>query len=1029
MNSLKIYSVLDGYAGKISYEPPAKSQKKDFETIIIVDTSGSMSDVIGELTRALLTSLRNAGYKDDDIITVITFESRARGRKTSVGNMSSVIAKTMGGTHFVHALNLLEEYVKEIAADIPIRILTISDGEIADQDESVKKASELALLLANHTVCCKAVRYFTSRAEPETRGLASVLQFDSVGDSRLKDINPRTMRYEELIAAFSTLLEDGLGNSATLEAIPNDILKNLPWDINAQSAITVSRGEKVIWLTKIPESVTIDGETIKIENEGELTFEKWKEILDKIKSMIYRLKLLSIADNDQARNEFKNAKCFVEKWLESVNAASLKEENETTFPSLLNHRIEAIKKNFQRQLNTARNELAQCMNNNNISALNSAQQAKYLRSLDGNRQSKALARRAVKGGIDFEEILYKEIKMMRDFLKDLDGVDDSNHVRSFFSLATTLDGIRAICGIFEDEWAFSTLTTMEILQIINIVGIACAAPIGEYPDPQTWRINKIYPGFYISVSDLITAHQQSGETARLTLPQSSETITAVVPYFEDERLQRFLQIYAPNLLEYICSVGMRSIIANVPRTYLSTLGGGILKLLQDINENKFEVNIQIFCQLIKNYDTAQKGIFSDIVYQIFSQSIESEKQSIESEKYSLFLGNSGTSEMIGPMIIIAKKDRLRSPLLPRILRAIYSQEYYLGVRRFLKKNNTENIAALHTLLGIDIDKYGTTVGEPFTEDDPNPIFHSELSINEEYFKQIANYLSYVDGVALLPKLIKKAIKPNSNSIEKIKSLPKYGSNEIAAALNVDSLREFKLHTIIQAMFFDNQSKRYDADAKRMKILDFGIRTQAEAFVKGLAVQVYEDEYKRALKHKRAREEEIMAEELVKSLVNSPITEFKKHLENGIKRGNRIHKITCTNSSGFDALKDNLLAIRAEVPDRLEKIRIILTGKDENNSIIWNRGNVLFDYQEQFALTFYSMNATDMWIEISKMFKNAIHQYRSAGQNRHGHSNSKPSYWALGYPSIKMFFVSISQRERERYELEHIRCCGILSMKN
>ena len=72
--------------------------------------------------------------------------------------------------------------------------------------------------------------------------------------------------------------------------------------------------------------------------------------------------------------------------------------------------------------------------------------------------------------------------------------------------------------------------------MINIVGIACNAQIGDYPDPMTFRINHIYPGCYISMSDIMMAYLQSGGK-NLTPPGFDLDITTVAPIFNDNRIQ------------------------------------------------------------------------------------------------------------------------------------------------------------------------------------------------------------------------------------------------------------------------------------------------------------------------------------------------------------------------------------------------------------------------------------------------------------------------------------------------------------
>ena len=61
-------------------------------------------------------------------------------------------------------------------------------------------------------------------------------------------------------------------------------------------------------------------------------------------------------------------------------------------------------------------------------------------------------------------------------------------------------------------------------------------------------------------------------------------------------------------------------------------------------------------------------------------------------------------------------------------------------------------------------------------------------------------------------------------------------------------------------------------------------------------------------------------------------------------------------------------------------------------------------------------------------KKRRHVYREL-ENRQGHSNDKPSYWALGYKSIEEMFNTISKVEIEEYKKVHSQCCGLGNKRN
>lgn len=151
---------------------------------------------------------------------------------------------------------------------------------------------------------------------------------------------------------------------------------------------------------------------------------------------------------------------------------------------------------------------------------------------------------------------------------EISDIDDKQHTVSFYSQATTLEGIRTLVDFTKDK-SFSNFDANEILQIINIVGVACIGPIGDFPDASTWPITEIHAGCFVSVADIITAYIQAGNDGDKSLmaPGIDKKITNVIPVFDDPRIGIFLKTYAPSLVEFSSSIGMRRVIADVPMTF------------------------------------------------------------------------------------------------------------------------------------------------------------------------------------------------------------------------------------------------------------------------------------------------------------------------------------------------------------------------------------------------------------------------------------------------------------------------------
>ncbi len=169
---------------------------------------------------------------------------------------------------------------------------------------------------------------------------------------------------------------------------------------------------------------------------------------------------------------------------------------------------------------------------------------------------------------------------MLNHIKELDDIDDSNHNVSFYSTSTTLDGIKSVCELAKDQSVLENLTAIDIIKLLNIVGVGCNAPVGDYTDPMQYRLTDIYIGCYVSLSDMLTASEFNGGKDNLVDFNTKKMISNVIPFYDDIRIHKFLLNYAPKLLEYTASIGMRRLLIEVPYTYEFLIESGIWNFLK-----------------------------------------------------------------------------------------------------------------------------------------------------------------------------------------------------------------------------------------------------------------------------------------------------------------------------------------------------------------------------------------------------------------------------------------------------------------
>jgi len=693
--------------------------------------------------------------------------------------------------------------------------------------------------------------------------------------------------------------------------------------------------------------------------------------------------------------------------------------------SSLRARLQYLKSSIIRKKKSFVMRMSQIANDDKVSQLNSAQQADYLRAVDNSsKNARGLARRAVTQGLDFNDILRKEVRVMAEHIHELKDIDDNDHLVSFYSQDSTLGGIRAVCELVTDGM-LDDVDANDILRMVNIVGVACSGPIGEFPDPMTWRVNELYLGCYVSLSDVLTAFMQS-KGKPLQTPATNKTITNVIPIIEDKRIAKFLQKHAPSILEYTCSIGMRRLLADVSMTSGYTICAGVWKLVEELNENKSELSLKTFDQLVNTYEIVVGNYFQHIMPYIKEQD----------DRLSYYIANNGTTNMISPLIkLYRENDPKKLQQIPKILRALYTYEIWQAVRRQYKNRDDSDLIAqkmLDQLIGLDLNKYKTPL-QPLFENEPllNEIqFHDQVHNDDLYLEELLKTVYYVDYVTLLPKYISAVINNNTNSI---KDIPALNQDAISEVLNINyDLKTFKFYNVFQALLFTSKASRIDSDNEKMKIIDLADEKAAKRMVQDYIRKRFENQYATDLAVKGRSERTELASLLVQSILKSrDHDEMVKLMRDGLTRGKIQLAITNSSSLGFVELKEKLLDMNEKVPRRLDIIKVFLLGRDykNNDEPVWNNGNVLMvPNLSDFESIFVSLGYADEWAKVKEEYtKRNLHIYRD-GFNRHGHGNTKPSYWAFGHMTLQLYKDNVSAEDFNEYCEIHHDCCGVSQIR-
>ena len=1029
------------------------STEVECETIVILDRSGSMGNWVEKVCQKLLPKLfTKLGYNSNDSITIIAFDNNATTDTFKIIELKDCDLSARGGTFMKPAIDALAKELSRIYIEgKAVRILAISDGDICDKKETEKAAHTLTMSFKEKLrINSQAIQLFTSDyANPDTVALCSLLQLNNSKSAQVANIFKKMSQDEQVNEMFDLMKNDNLGKSLVLESVDTKIFKKDLWEAKFTNKIYLKKGENIVWLDSDQAEALMNG-SIKLklsEKDGLVKIssvtktselnEVVEVLQDHLNHVYEYLKVLKFIDSDDSKQVMNT---IVQDFRELESQLKISEElpiTEILAKNDISSRIVYLRQQIIKRRAGFSMKMAHIANNDAINQLNSAQKAEYLRSTDHSKTSRGLAKRAAASGLNFDEIARQEVLDIAENLEALlqSGVDDSQHQCSFYSMETTLGGLKALAALVKEP-GFDDITVNDILLLLNIVGIACEGTVGDYPDPMTWRVNRIYPGVFLSVSDILTAKLQCGNPdSKLAIPGHENAIaTNVIPVFEDRRIAKFMREYAPNLLSYSCSIGMRGMIAHINMTDGYTICAGIWKLIETIVSDPTELNLKTFGHLCQSYH-----LFAG---NYFKSSFDCLLDSPSDQNLSFYLQNNGLTNMISPIYHHCLHNENSKKLAinaPAITRALFSYEIWQVFRRLFKGSDfEEKIEQLMTnLLRIDLEKNSVKLPPLFEKTlSANEIkFHDEAEFDFDFLLKIVGkngwYLKYV---LVIIKVLKHAADGTLSQLKTPPTLESCLEDEdfIKQQLGISySFKEYLMYSAIQSLMYPKMTDRVDQRSGCMHITDLVDPTLIKDRIKAYIANQFKRKYDSDLVARK----KIEKAELLKKYLNE-MTRLSERSDlvylfiNGVVTGEQTYSFQGLNNYGYIEIKEAILDVSKPFLLRKEALKFFLLACDPDNDFapLFNGGNAaLVDKIEEFEKVFIeTCNGTqEEWNFIYEEYKErSIHTYRLYGPNRHGHHNDKPSYWAMGYPTLEVFAAKTSKETFEEYCKIHFNCCGV-----
>ena len=882
------------------------------------------------------------------------------------------------------------------------------------------------------------------------------MQLNNYRRAGLLDLPFKSLTDREFTQVFAELfLRDALDRTASLK-LPAPLAKPTPWS-SPQATVLLTEGTNRFWLKALPRTqvqLELADRTHPVAvlvNGSPSPLQLYKVLRPTLDNYAEQCKVLQVVGTAASKEQVQEIALYSRRLQSYIDGQIGAQHLDAAIASGTAGRLAFIQQLIAKRQMTALHAIAEIANDDRISRLSLAQQADYLRQVDSDKLGKALARRAEKFGLDFTETIVAELRVMKAHLGELEGVDDSEHFRSFYSQETTLEGLRNVCDLL-DSPGFQQMEANDFLQVINIVGVACRGVVGDFPDPMTWRVEQIYPGCFISNSDIMMGFVQSQGQLKLRPPGLPDCeITATIPVFQDSRIQHFLQRHAPQLLEYYCSFGMRRVIAGVPRTYMYTVCSGLWACMQQTaacqDQAPSSLALSTLQALATTYREAAGTFFQHVLPLCLKAPRRLHDGDAESPLLSFYIANNGLTNMIDPLHLLVAAGATDN--VPHILRAIYAFEVHQKMRKMCRERSVSQPHfvddTLTALLSIDLQQ-NPFVPSPHFVEDPDYTF-SQLTgpshLDHDLLRSLYQAFAYADQVVYIPVFLQQVVQQQPIVVPRMTNELLAESLGLADDLSVDA---FRAGLIAQALLAPAKVDRVDDATESMKIFDLHNKAAVDRLLHGYV----REQYLRDFRAKKAEKSQAELHAAVdRLLVEMCSTKDMKRFIHLLSHGLAIPvapadthdaqsapsdepktitvQIVNTSSAGATQLRAALFSDQ-HIPKKAMKAAVFAMARDKAMGTIWNNGNVIRLTPVEVTWLQTQFTKTDklrlMWDNIIEpRLKAARHLYRALG-NHHSHSNDKPSYFALGFPTLEAMRAQVSPDEFAAYRVLHKECCGL-----
>ena len=1078
-HSVQITSLKDlGYFAKISFssnkssafvgnEVGVSNSLLQSKIIFVVDRSGSMgqhfSAIISNVIPLTLVSL---GFPSNYLVDIVTFDSFLDATTTSIEALKKDTRTARGSTYMALVFDKLFSMIHNAGNECPMTVVVISDGEIMDKPQTLTEASRVSAKISRSApISVIPIRLLTGpSANPDTQALAAVALLNSSGPVPLIEHNVfsnKEVAYGDLSKLLVQQLRKTVTSYGSIVA-DKDILRSVP---QSQGHSKMALTSKVNFIIIDPNAdlsaILVNGKPLIASKDDSTTMQVLQdeqEIQPFLEFILSWLKVRMVVG--QTEGHFQAVVSWFQR-LQTImdNAGSLSADGAGS-NVLLRDRIAFVKKALRKRSLSLMNEVLQFSNASRLDNLNSNQLADYLRS---NVKSKATARRMEKFQESSElswkeqaQILLKKLSAAYDKIHNTavntegDGpaetsqevtIDEiANGIISFFSQATAEESLFAARD-FLDESDLENVEIFDLLQLSGGLGLCFNAQQSDLPDPWQYQVNEVYVGnYFLSEADIRTSKELA-----ISYPGSGEgshLVTGVLPLMKlNKSLYEMYNFGELKLLsELQASVTMRGVLGAIPYDVLAMNAAVLFKIMTSIpvKENASALQIELISSL-KTQISAHIQCYAKNSFAGIAKAL-----ACDADPRPFLIGANDANAVLKLFCIVVGHEvcqgsEMTLTQLSKVMAILYDMAAYTSAKHhfrrveYLLANGNTDVsaesapksrqAALMELLQIDLEEFrrNSDVGKPF---EPDPEFTPSVEVNvEACLQNLPDWMPSASKFAAIYRWLRPlGEEPLATAFEA------FGCKSTA------EFHVFKLWVAANATFCGDEDARIDKEKNIARSCLPNDIPEVIGELQAITDKICKRDFDSRLAQKRAQESSLALQSLLSDLLQC---ESEEEFITLLNTGNHYNLVTIRDrsSAGYETLMQKLTTDDGKtipIHLRFKKLAILLTGRIvTTGEVVWNNGNVLRQYLTPFNELFTKSGKSELWASVATCIsENTKHTYRVGPHNRHDHGEDKPSYYALGFPSLAAFEDACksntgcySMKDWNAYVAVHTYCCG------